>query len=100
MGRLVNTDDLYELIEKDFDGVCVYDVDPSEAVNDFQHIVDLAPTVDAEPVRHGKWVEHHEPYTWMGYAYWTCSECNYGEENENGIRSNYCPVCGAKMDEE
>ena len=45
----------------------------------------------------GKWVEHHEPFTWMGYTYWTCSECNFGEKEENKTRSNFCPHCGAEM---
>lgn len=44
----------------------------------------------------GKWIEHHEPYTWMGYTYWTCSECGFGED-DNKVRSNYCPNCGADM---
>lgn len=52
----------------------------------------------AQPERKkGKWVEHHEPYTWMGYTYWTCSECGFGEENENKIKFNFCPNCGADM---
>lgn len=40
----------------------------------------------AEPVKHGRWV-------WKDH-YLVCSEC--GEEND---RKNYCPNCGAKMDE-
>lgn len=61
--------------------------------------IDEAPTIDAEPVRHGKWTEHHEPYTWMGYTYWSCSECGFecGYEKDITIRTNYCPNCGAKM---
>ena len=63
--------------------------------------IDEAPTIDAEPVRHGKWIEHHEPYTWMGYTYWSCSECGFecGYEKDITIRTNYCPNCGAKMNE-
>lgn len=44
------------------------------------------PTIEAEPVRHGRWI-------WKGH-YLVCSEC--GEEND---RKNYCPNCGAKMNE-
>lgn len=62
-----------------------------------QNIMDIMMS-SHEIRRRGRWVEHHEPYTWMGYAYWTCSECNYGEDNENGVRSNYCPNCGAEME--
>jgi hypothetical protein len=48
--------------------------------------------------RKGKWIEHHAPFTWMGYTYWTCSECGFGEDN-NKIRSNFCQSCGADMRE-
>lgn len=51
----------------------------------------------AQSVRRGKWVRHHEPFTWMGYSYWTCSECGFGED-WNKRRSQYCPNCGARMD--
>ena len=65
-------------------------------------IVDVAPTVDAVPVRHGHWImnEYDELY---------CSVCgdiaslDSGEYFYRGkIRfddSFYCPNCGAKMDE-
>lgn len=52
-------------------------------------------------VRHGRWVEHHEPYTWMGYTYWSCSECGFecGYGKDILHITDYCPNCGAKMDE-
>ncbi len=55
-----------------------------------------------EPVRHGHWIRHHEPYTWMGYTYWSCSECNFECGYEKAIPNKmiYCPNCGAKMDGE
>lgn len=40
---------LIENIEKEFDGVCVYDVSPSQAVADFVEIVDRQPKV-------GEWI--------------------------------------------
>ena len=58
-----------------------------EAKKTFDTIIDLQPTVDAEPVRHGHW-------KWDGD--YICSNCG-----ERGHRNkwNYCPNCGAKMDE-
>ena len=50
---------------------------------------------DVAPVRHGRWVEKGK-YT-FGIMY-DCSLC----ENrilDNGHPWNYCPNCGAKMDE-
>lgn len=48
-------------------------------------------SVDAEPVRHGHWDVKDGVY---GVAY--CSDCGY-ELKAND--TNYCPSCGAKMDE-
>ena len=50
-------------------------------------LVEDAPTIEAEPVRHGHWIENFGTYK--------CSEC--GEIS--CCRGNYCPDCGAKMDE-
>ena len=56
--------------------------------------IEDAPTIDAEPVRHGRWEFKHPNG-------WACSEC--GEwglmiDNRGICKSNYCPNCGAKMD--
>lgn len=55
-------------------------------------------TIEAEPVRHGRWVDHM-------CRDWRCSECG---EKINKVRNvdgycyddkpHYCPNCGAKMD--
>ena len=49
-------------------------------------LIDDQPTVDAE--RHGHWIE-------CGWSV-RCSECGY--DMPWSVR-NYCPHCGAKMDE-
>lgn len=56
-------------------------------------IVD-APSVDAEPVRHGRWIDHPDDSCSL-FNGWKCSEC---EQIVSGGRGNYCPNCGAKMD--
>lgn len=63
-------------------------------------LIDEAPTIDAEPVRHGRWIDHM-------VRDWRCSECG---EKINKVRNvdgycyddkpHYCPNCGAKMMEE
>lgn len=65
-------------------------------------VIDEAPSVDAEPVRHGRW-ETKEYTTEDSFDDWivihheeVCSECGKGQ----GERSNFCPNCGAKMDGE
>jgi len=50
-----------------------------------------APRADAEYVRHGRWLDTETaPYQA------TCSVCGVRQELEF---DNYCPNCGAKMDE-
>jgi hypothetical protein len=53
-----------------------------------------APTIEAEPVRHGRWVAHHK----AGNNWCECSVC--GERVLWGVLNyyNYCSCCGAKMD--
>lgn len=53
-----------------------------------------APAVDAEPVRHGKWVYHDDDMM----PYKSCSLCGCEAFDLQG--ANYCPYCGAKMDME
>ena len=53
------------------------------------------PTIDAEPVRHGKWE--------LAEDGWYCSACEMYppfdcDPEEKGIP--YCPNCGCRMDEE
>lgn len=60
--------------------------------------IENAQTVDAEPVRHGKWIEDEVDR-------WRCSECNKGNryayswDSTRGdiIQDHFCPYCGAKM---
>lgn len=40
MAKYVSVDELYRMIESEFDGVCVYDVASFEAIRDFHDIVD------------------------------------------------------------
>ena len=68
------------------------------------HDIDEAPTVDAEPVRHGRWktmpyrtVEHGNVVI-SGEAE-MCTNCRCAKK-EYHKQMNYCPNCGAKMDEE
>lgn len=73
-----------------------------EGCNIDYHFEHLAPTVDAVPVRHGKWLYGESESGHDGYY---CSQCGkhirwiYGEEDINFITSyNYCPKCGARME--
>ena len=53
----------------------------------------------AEPVRHGKWIKaDSQQYFRKHYPAFTCSEC--GQRKDSQKKWNYCPNCGARMDEE
>ena len=54
-----------------------------------------APTVDAEPVKHGEWVTSESP---AHVATIRCSECSTMYQRRWKAYCNYCPNCGAKMD--
>ena len=65
-----------------------------------------APTIDAAPVVHGKWMQCK---TQLGKIYSVCSNCKtdfkfktdkgtFARLDMNGMP--YCPNCGAKMDKE
>lgn len=64
----------------------------------FENALRATPTVDAVPVRHGKWID-------MG-DFEQCSVCTATRLKEVQtmygkalwIKTNYCPQCGAKMD--
>ena len=64
----------------------------------------IAPTIEAKPVVHGRWELEYETYGKM-----RCSVCKKEALIEKAIGdvgvitsyvdSNYCPNCGARMDE-
>jgi len=50
-------------------------------------------TVDAVPVRHGKWVFGST----LGHSWMKCSECCVSQNGQT-LCFSYCPNCGARMD--
>jgi len=61
--------------------------------------IQFFPTVEAEPVRHGHWINHFDDLFPMESTV-ECSICGEKEWMMTIINHNYCPNCGAKMDEE
>lgn len=59
-----------------------------------------APTIEAEPVKHGKWEFGRQ----NGAAGYWCTNCKSGFTGENAEwiakEHDYCPNCGARMDGE
>jgi hypothetical protein len=80
--RLIDADEI-KLLQGFFEKI--------DNVPKFYEWLDEQPTVDAEPVRHGYWINEPDRY-----FHWHCSECGYvisGPHRE----FNYCPKCGTKM---
>lgn len=67
-----------------------------EMKRDFDTIVDLQPTIEAEPIKHGRWIKVDKHTV-------KCSECsNYLDMrgvNAGRGDAGYCPNCGADMRE-
>lgn len=53
-------------------------------------VIANAPTIEAEPVRHGRWIKRPDERI--------CPFCNDRHSYFGGKEKNYCPNCGAKMD--
>lgn len=85
---LLNGFDVRKVTEYDESG-CGFDYKavPVEAIK-------TAPTIDAEPVRHGEWLLRH-----VGHGhYWECSACHTNPCIYVTSNTKFCPNCGAKMD--
>ena len=61
--------------------------------------VETAPAVDAEPVRHGRWINKTEMRHGICDYRFDCSECGHIFWAAGVKNFNFCPTCGAKMDE-
>ena len=61
----------------------------------FYDALQTMPAADVSPVRHGRWVKEKTDVL----IHWHCSACEecFFLDKPN---SEYCPHCGAKMDEE
>ena len=54
-----------------------------------RYVLLSAPTIEAEPVKQGRWISKNG---WI-----ECSNCHSEPPNESNIESDYCPNCGADM---
>ena len=94
--RLIDADELKELFREVIGGIAK----KPEIQKDLEHMIrasamtiqmiDDAPTIEAEPVRRGKWETRNE-YSWYSIY---CSVCGKWQTS----RTKYCPDCGAKME--
>ena len=77
-------------------------IDESKVIRVARNDIELLPAPDVEPVRHGQWICIRK-----GYGEYECSVC-HGVDSDCSdyygthvvTEQDYCPNCGAKMDEE
>ena len=67
------------------------------AMDTFLYFLDACPTIEAVPVRHGRWEKGGYA---CGETEWKCSVCGETEWRTSCSRMKFCMFCGAKMDQE
>ena len=88
MTRLIDTQDAFNVLTDYYHhSTHVQHLALQEALN-------KVPTVDAEPVRHGKWEMKPDPFGFFDEIP-VCSEC--GCTTTMREKTKYCPNCGARM---
>lgn len=104
--RLIDADALYEFIQDQMEKETgAYTRGKNKAFNIVKsalHNECAAPTIEAEPVKHGRW-EVHPKDTCAAFKHLEklrCTNCWHFLYHNYGDDKNYCPNCGAKMDGE
>lgn len=65
----------------------------NKAYSEIIALADAVPAADVEEVRHGRWIRETN-------CYYRCSVCgDHHPCTKGNMDYNYCPNCGAKMDE-
>lgn len=96
--RLIDTDEFKRIAAG-----CVFETPKGIRIK-AEIAIDARPAVDAEPVRHGRWIEcdyktlEHGEIESAYKAGICCSECRTGFKKNHITYKAFCPACGAKMD--
>ena len=67
----------------------------------YELLADVQEAEEEQEPKTGHWIALNDDYL----DWYECSECGYGSEgeiqysSEYDVRTNYCPCCGAKMEE-
>ena len=79
----------------------INDTEHAKGWNSCLNSISQQSTIDAEPVRHGRWIK--SDFLHIGANQYRCSEC-WGDKwwlyHFSLGDSKYCPNCGAKMMDE
>ena len=99
--RLVDADALLEYLMinmgwHDEDGIAVDDSDEKRAI--FKDLLDGVSTIDAVPVKHGRWLEKAVGNILQSAKCSACRKNHITLYEDYFTHYDYCPNCGAKMD--
>lgn len=99
--RIIDADLLYKALSEEaihrmqHSSGSNFDIGRTNGIIYSRDMIKNAPTI--EPVKRGEWIETR-PADSGGPACYKCSEC--GEKYRIGGSHNFCPNCGAKMEQE
>lgn len=85
--RLINAKAFHKFIEKQDEGA-------DYTIYHFKEWLEQQPIIEAKPVVHGHWETNSDRPDSL-----ICSVCNCGFDMWKHDSHNFCPNCGAKMDE-
>lgn len=100
--RLIDADELMIILQDHCGANCMYteqerqktDICDSCLLGDAKDYIDRMPTVKTKPMNHGHWIYREYGYP-LAHNFYACSVCG----SSRGLNiDNYCPHCGAKMD--
>ena len=99
MTRLIDADSIPWLVE----GVGEIPVITKDEIDQLPTVnipTTVGESVGVMPIRHGKWIDEGYYADNTNIKAWHCSECNWHMLGYSDELFRYCPMCGARMDEE
>lgn len=105
MPKMIVVDELYAMLQSAQKGLTMLHEDPRfahmasdiaaeiTAINEIGKMIERMDAVEAEPVRHGQWIEIGADKRGRG-GIQKCTACN----GTYPYKCKYCPNCGAMMD--
>ena len=98
--RLIDADDFIKRVQELYESQEWSIKDIHFSAKDIVLNMKTQPTIEVEPVRHGKWIKENIVLTSLPPQYrWHCSECGSTKVGyDESVLTPYCPNCGAKME--
>lgn len=93
--RLIDADAFNHFDYSCFDGQLSEDA--IQGMDTVLNVIDTAPTIDAEPVRHGHWIPWLNAKDEFGKQFTAIHMCSECKTANHYYPTDYCPDCGADM---